>query len=330
MSSATNTKLNHLRDLLATKPHRDTIRLYLYQNSDNVLKEAVIVTLYRRWSARPPYGLTEIGIAIYSRQQVNCGLPCTPGPHAEDLLKHVWSIHLRIQSHAHLPSANSGSAEAFHFGTSVFVTHDEAMDLLDQIWHQPLDPTKLHRGYRPIIFLSFGDNDALGKIRNTAFDFIPGKIDTTVVALNAQDIAVQAKITGSQDATLNYILPIFKITPFDTDNAGNAATYTIIVAFLSVLRAEVYGSDSNPKAKPGMLGLSSAKPAQDVMQWLMERPTPAPPFGATTYCSRCSSFAHMANECPNTDFVCSKCLASKVKWRQENAKTHMEGLCIFR
>jgi hypothetical protein len=330
MSSATNSKLNNLRDLLATKPHHDTIRLYLYQKSDNLLKEAVIVTLYRKWSARPPYGLTEIGIATYSRQEVNCGLPCTPGPHAEGLLKHVWSMHLRIRSHAHLPSANAGPADAFHFGTSAFATHDEAMDLLDQIWHQPLEPTKRYKGYRPVIFLSFGNNDALSKTRNTAFDFVPAKIDTTVAVLNAQDIAVQAKITGSQDATLDYILPIFKITPFDTDNAGNAATYTTIVAFLSVLRAEIYGSKSNPKAKPGMLGVSAVKPAQDVVQWLMERPTPVPPFGLTTYCWRCSSFVHMAKDCPNTDFVCSKCLVSKLKWRQENANTHMEGLCIFR
>jgi hypothetical protein len=330
MSSATNAKLNNLCNLLATKPHKDTIRLYLYQNSDNLLKEATLVTLYRKWSPRPPYGLTEIGISTYCRQQVNCGLPCPPGPHAENLLKHVWSMHLRIRSHAHLPSANSGPVDAFHFGTSIFATQAEASGLLYQIWHQPLDPSRLEKGYRPVIFLTFGDNDALGKIRNTDFEFVPAKVDTTVAVLNAQDIAVQTLITRSNDATLNYLLPIFKVTPFHTDNAGNAATYTTVIAFLSVLRTEIYGCGPNPKAKPGQLGASAVKPAQSVMQWLMERPTPAPPFGVTTYCWRCSSFVHRASECPNTDFVCTKCLASKAEWRQKNAQTHMEGLCIFR
>jgi hypothetical protein len=330
MSGATSAKLSNLRSFLASKTHHDIIRIYLYQNYDNLLKDAVIVTIYRNWSRRPPYGLTEIGIATYCRQQVNGGSPLAPGPHAEDLLKHLWSMHIRIRSHAHLPSANSGPVDAFHFGTSVFATHEEAMDLLHQIWHQPIDATRPEKGFRPVISLSFGDNDALSKIRNTSFDFVPSNIDTTVAVINVQDIAVQAKITRSNDATIEYLLPIFKITPFHLENAGNAATYTTVVAFLSVGRQEIYRSRENSRAKPGMYGVSAKKSAQSVMQWLMERPTPAPPFGVTTYCWRCSSFLHMAAECPNTDFVCSKCLASKALWRQENAKTHMEGLCIFR
>jgi hypothetical protein len=225
----------------------------------------------------------EIGITTYSRQQVNYGLPCPPGPHAEDLLEHVWSMHLRMRSHAHLPSIDA-SPDAFHFGYSIFATHDEALDLLQQIWHQPMYATRLDRGYRPIICLAYGNNDMLGKVRNADFNFEPARLDTTVAVINAQDIAVQAKITSSKDASIEYILPIFKITPFDVGNAGNAATYITIIAFLSVLRDDVYGAETNPRAKPGQRGISAAKPAQSIMQWLMERPTPAPPFGMTTYC----------------------------------------------
>jgi hypothetical protein len=328
MASATGAKLRNLRKFLSSKSHYDTILIYLCQNHDNLLKESIIVTLYRNWSHLPPYGLTEIGIAAYCRQQVNNGLPFLPGPHAEGMLKQLWSMHIRMRSNAHLPSAN-GHIDAFHFGTSVFATHDEAMDLLQQMWHQPIDTERPDKGCRPVVFLSFGDNDALSKIRNTEFDFVPYNIDTTVAVLNVQDIAVQAKITRSNDATIDYLAPIFKLTPFHVENAGNAATYTTIIAFLSVLRQEIYGSEQNPRARPGMYGVSAEKSAQSVMQWLMERPTPAPPFGVTTYCWRCSSFLHMASECPNTDFICRKCLASKAKWRQENANTHMEGLCIF-
>jgi hypothetical protein len=329
MAGANSAKLSNLRNFLSSKSHYDIIRIYLYQIHDNLLKHAIIVTLYRNWSRRPPYGLTEIGIATYCRQQVNCGLPLAPGPHAENLLKHLWSMHIRIRSHAHLPSSN-GSIDAFHFGTTVFATHEEAMDLLHQIWHQPIDTERTDKGCRPVIFMSFGNNDALSRIRNTEFDFVPSSIGTTVAVLNVQDIAVQAKITRSNNASIEYLLLIFKATPFHVENAGNAATYTTAIAFLSVLRQEIYGSGENLRARPGLHGVSAAKSAQRVMQWLMERPTSAPPFGVTTYCWRCSSFLHEAFECPNTDFVCRKCLASKAKWRQENANTHMEELCIFR
>jgi hypothetical protein len=322
-------KVNNLRSLLASKPQKEVLRQYLYQNQDNLFKQATLVTIYRKWSERPPYGLTEIGIATYNRQQVNCGIPCPPGPHAEHLLAHVWSIHLRVRSNAHLPSADH-QPDAFHFGASVFVTQSEAADLLHQIWHQPIDAMDLSKGDRPVICLSYGDNDAMGKIRLGGVDFTPDKMATTVAVLNAQDIAVQAKITSSKSAVIGYILPIFKITPHHVGNAGNAATYITVLAFLSVLRDDIYGAESNPRAKPGQYGISATKPAQSVMQWLMERPTPAPPFGVTTYCFRCSSFVHSAWECPNTDFVCKKCLASKANWRQENAATHMEGLCVFR
>jgi hypothetical protein len=87
-------------------------------------------------------------------------------------------------------------------------------------------------------------------------------MDTTVAVLDAQIIAVQAKITSKQDAPIEYILPIFKITPFHVGNAGNAATYITIIAFLSVLRDQLYGAESNPRAKPGQTGISAIEVRQ--------------------------------------------------------------------
>lgn len=329
MTTSTPVKLGYLRKLLATQPDRDALRTHLHQHDDSLLKNAVLVTLHRKWSARPPYGLSEIGITTYDRQRVNCGFPCPPGAHAEDLLEHAWCIHLRIRSNAHLPT-DDASPQAFHFGTSVYVTYDEARDLLDQIWTQPMDDSRPDKGFRPIICLSYGDNDALGRVRNTDFDFVPERLDTTIATLNVQDIAVQTKITSRNDATLEYLLPIFKIIPFHAGNAGNAAMYTTVIAFLSALRNDVYQSEDNPKARPGQKGPSSAKSAMTVLQGLMERPTPPPPFGVLVYCCKCSSYMHLAEQCPNTGFVCTKCLRSKANWRVENAKTHMEGLCVFK
>ncbi|KAF2022774.1 hypothetical protein EK21DRAFT_95454 [Setomelanomma holmii] len=299
MATSAKAKLRTLRFQLAVKPHRDVLYQYLEEKRNSLIQEAVLVTLYRKWSSRPPYGLVEIGIATYDRRSVNCGFSCPPGPHAKDLLREVWSMHLRIRSNAHLPSADA-CPDTFHFGTSVFVSHEEALDLLYQVWHQPIDEMNLEKGYRPIICLTFGNNDGLGKVRYTDLNFVPMNMDTTIAVLDAQNIAVQSKITSKADAPIEYILPIFTMTPCDVGNAGNAATYITIIAFISVLRDQLYGAESNPRAKPGQKGVSA------------------------------SNCEHMAAKCSNTDLECDKCLNSMAKWRQENAKTHREGMCVFR
>lgn len=329
MPVSTPQKLANLRKLLNFKTDHEVLRLYLDENQNVLLKEAILVTIYRKWSPYPPHGLTDIGITTYDRQQINCGLPCTPGPHAENLLEHPWSMHLRIRSHSHLPSTD-GDPNAFYFGTTVFVSQEQAMEMVHQIWHRPVDESTLEDGLRPIICLSYGDNEGDAKVRQPTFDFLPANLPTTVKVLNAQNIAIQAKITGSTGPTIDYILPIFKISPFDAGNGGNAATYSTIIAFLSVLRDQIYGAEMNPRAKPGQKGMSAAKPAQSVIQWLMERPTPAPPFGVMIYCSKCGSYAHDAASCDTTDIPCGRCAVSLREWRQENAKQHIEELCIYR
>lgn len=328
MTTSTPLKLRHLRTLLCAKPQQEIVRLYLHQDQDDLLKDAVLVTLHSKWSSRPPYALTEIGITTYDRARVNRGMPCPPGAHAEDLLEHVWCMHLRICSSGHLPSAEA-CPDSFHFGTSVFVTYEQAQDMLHQIWHQPMDDAHPSKSFRPIICLTYGENDPLGKIRKVDPDFVPLTTDTTIAVVNAQYTAVQAKITSRQDASVEYVLPIFKMLPFHHNNAGNAALYITVIAFLSALRYDLYQSEANPRARPGQKGISSTKSAQSVMQSLMERPTPAPPFGVTVYCCRCSSYLHVAEDCPYTYILCGKCETSKAEWRRDNATSHVEGLCVF-
>ncbi|CAO2647596.1 Nn.00g085180.m01.CDS01 [Neocucurbitaria sp. VM-36] len=328
MAASTPGKLKNLRALLDAKPHKEVLRIYLQKHEVGLLKSAALVTVHRKWSAHPPYYLTELGITTYDRQRVRQGQPIHSGPHAEDLLKHVWCLHLRIRSHAHLPSA-SGDPNSYHFGTTIFVSQKEALDMLHEIWHQPMDETDPGKGLRPIVYMSYGDNNGVGRMRKAAFDFDPSSMSTTVAVLDAQSISVQAKITRSQDASLEYLLHQFKISPLDVDNGGNAAMYATVIAILSTLRNELYGSVDNPRAKAGQKGPSSAKSAQSVMQWLMEWPTPAPPFGIPLYCWRCG-WEHAFTECPNSDLECSKCRKSPLAWRKENASSHMEGLCVFR
>ncbi|KAH9876540.1 hypothetical protein J1614_003671 [Plenodomus biglobosus] len=318
--------MNHLRTLLSSKPNIGVLRTYLNNGSVNSLDDAVLIVVHRVWSLHQPCRLTELGIATYHRSAGDRGLLISPGPQAENILNKVWSLDLRIRGHAHLPTATDESG-VFHFGTTVYVTKEEALKLLHQIWHQPLDEAN---GMRPIIYVHFGNNDGIGRMRKDDFDFDPSRFATTVATLDAQNIPAQANITRHTDASLEYLLRQFRIKAFHEGNAGNAAMYTMVVAILSALRKELYASTENPRAVPGQKGLSSSKSASSVMQWLMERPTPPPPFGITMYCWRCGSVAHEFGECPNADLACGKCAKSILAWRRENAGSHIDGLCIFR
>lgn len=329
MAAANFSKLKSLRRFLEMKPHQEVLRLYLRSFDVGLLEDAILVTVHRAWSSQPPFELTEIGINTYDRRSVNGGFPIVLRAHAETIFNGIWSLHLRLRSSAHLPTAG-GHASAYHFGTTIFVSHDEAMDMLGQIWNQPIDESNPEKGMRPVIYMHFGNNDGLSKTRKDQFSFDPAPLPTTVAVLDAQNIPVQAKITRSATASLDYLLLQFKISPINFGNAGIAAMYATTVAILSALRKELYGSEDNPRAKPGQKGISRAKAAQSVIQWLMERPTPAPPFGVTIYCWRCGSEAHSFLECPNEDLSCSRCEKSVLAWRRANAGTHVEGLCTFR
>jgi len=330
MSKSTSTKLATLRGVLAQLPDKDVLHKYLGRSTTapNLLCDAVLVVLHRKWSAHPPYRLTELGITTYDRSSINQGQPIMAGPHAEDLLRQVWCLHLVIRSTAHLDSTDTG-LDPFHFGTTVYVSQEEALSLLQQIWRQPMDEQNEDAGYRPIIYMSFGSNSSISKARKVTFDFDPTPLDTTVASLDAQIIPQQSKITRHADADFAYLLKQFNIPVYHSDNSGNAAMYATIVAILSTLRFELYGSLQNAKAKPGRVGQSSSKSAMFVVQSLMNWPTPAPPVGVEVFCWRCGSYEHGFMECHNTDLKCRRCECAVQEWRRKNAGTHMDGSCAF-
>jgi len=322
-------ELNRLRVLLGPISNKAVLESFFKGSWKHYLpRDAFLVTINRTWLQYPPYNLTEIGIATYDKRQVASWKDCPPGPHAEDMLKHVWFMHLRIMPHAHLPTPHH-EGDAFDFGTSVFVTLEEAHDMLGAIWNQYMDDERPDLGLRPIIYMSFADNDSLNKMRKH-FDFDPEKVGTTVATLDAQTVAEQSRIPRQDCEHVEDIMRYFNIEMRSPDNSGNAAAYIAIAAFLSTLRGDLYQHVDNPDALPGQWGQSFSKSAQDVVDHLIEYPTGEPPFGITMYCWRCGSRGHMYDKCPETDFICSKCTKSDQGWRRANAGTHKEGLCIFR
>ncbi|EFQ93566.1 hypothetical protein CFE70_009464 [Pyrenophora teres f. teres 0-1] len=331
MTHFTTAKLLSLRDSLSAHPDQDVLRSYFKGSSSGPLSSAVLVTLHRNWTTHPPYRLLSLGITTYTRTDAHNTPPPSPGPHAENLLRELWCLHLVIRPTAHIDSNTATGPPPFHFGTTIYVSLTEALDMLYAIWHQPIDEYNPKAGFRPILYMSFGNNDSVGKIRRPAFDFDPSGIDTTVATLDAQIIPQQAKITRHADASLTYLLSQFNLKGSDEDNAGNSAVYTTTVAVLSSLRMELYASTKNLVAKPGQTGVSSVKKASEVVQGLMDGPTPPPPWGTDVFCVRCGSWEHGFKGCEWEGVAaCEKCEKSRVQWRRENAGTHLGDVCGFR
>ncbi|KAF1962709.1 hypothetical protein CC80DRAFT_460982 [Byssothecium circinans] len=333
---STRQRLVALRHIVGTSTPTTVLRSYLngdplkgLSKSQNALfKDAVLVTVYRKWLAFPPNSLLDIGITTFDRRKLDEGVDKYAGAHAENFFRHVWFLHLRIRERAHLPQGDA-DPDRFHFGSTVFTTQEEARGLLHDVWHQPVDEENAGLGNRPIIYISFGNNDGYATMRRD-LDFDLSSANTTIAVMNAQSIAHQANITRSQDASIDYLLKPFKITPHDPANSGNAAAYITIIVFLSVLRMDLYHQIvENPKGKPGRYGQSKSKPARHVINALMLRPTPAPPFGHQTYCSACGSCEHIRPSCDDVFVACMRCARSKQSWRRENAESHLEELCAF-
>ncbi|EOA88141.1 hypothetical protein ACJQWK_01977 [Exserohilum turcicum] len=327
MSLFGSRRLRQLRDDLCTLPGHTVLQDYLQDQIVFSLRRAVLVTLHRKWSENSPYRLTELGVTTFDRASSGQNQLLTPGPHAENILRQIWSFRLVIRSTAHLDASMHSSP--FHFGTTLYASQEEALDLLHQIWHQPMSARNAKAGFRPIIYMSFGDNDALSKTRRSTFDFDPSSLNTTVATLNAQFIPQKCKITRHANASLTYLLSQFKVPTFHTENSGNAAMYATVVAVLSALRVELYQADNNAVAKPAQTSQSSSKSAEEVLQGLMDWPTPAPPFGLLVYCCRCGSTEHASGQCTSWYLSCKICEGALQHWRRENAGTHTEGMCSF-
>ncbi|KAF2638745.1 hypothetical protein P280DRAFT_404621 [Massarina eburnea CBS 473.64] len=333
---STQQKLEGLRRVVDISPPATVLKQYLkgeplqvLSGSQNKLfKHAVVVCVFRKWLDQVPQSLMEIGITTFDRLAFEKKFT-SPGAHGENFFKLIWSMHVRLHKSAHLPQSDGAKPDQFHFGTTIFSTEEQARHMLDDIWQQPMSEEEPKRGFRAIIYLSFGNNDSLGMTRPN-LDFNPSSMKTTIATMNVQNICHQAGTTSHQDASVEYLLNVFDIKTYDLWNTGNAATYITYAAFLSVLRKDLYfDAKTNPKAKPGKFGQSAKKDSMEVMRCLAEWPTPPPPFGCEKFCTLCKSCDHTPLECPKVSLTCKKCEASFMFWRQVNAPSHSSKQCIF-
>jgi hypothetical protein len=125
-----------LTDFLAGCSDADIIRHFVgypMTGAPIILKEAAVVCLDTECWSREPKPTTEIGISELMLKGV------VPDAHAENILISIQSAHARVMQHAHLRNTfhGAGDSENFHFGTTKFVTMEEAKQVLINTFVRP-------------------------------------------------------------------------------------------------------------------------------------------------------------------------------------------------
>ena len=127
------------------------------------LHEAAIVCLNASWWQHSQYPTTELGIA----ELITKGL--SPTIHAENILRGMRVAHARIMPNAHLLNqyTEAGDPEAFNFGTTKFITIDEAKDILINTFVRPRLIGDSNGTHQPIIFIGHAVQNFVTHIKDS-------------------------------------------------------------------------------------------------------------------------------------------------------------------
>ncbi|KAF2491825.1 hypothetical protein BU16DRAFT_432217, partial [Lophium mytilinum] len=180
------------------------------------------------WHDRERGELTEIGIAVLDSRDIK---NVEPGTNGENWMKQVWYYHLRIKEAGHL-QFSKGNPEKFQWGTTVWVTMEQAKAILTDCFNWPAEDIQDPRP-RPIVFLGHALHNDIRKLKEKMgldldqFGTIVKKVDTQIMAKNVGIGPRRRQVIGL--ATLCNELGI---SPSELHNCGNDIAFTMICALL--------------------------------------------------------------------------------------------------
>lgn len=283
------------------------------------LNQAAIVCLDMEWWYKNPMLITELGIAeLLAKGQA-------PTIHAENILTGIQVAHARITPHAHLRNnfPGAGDPEKFHFGTSKFVSEEEAKQVLINTFVRP----RIGDGsLQPIILVGHAVENEFEQIQR-AFGVDLLSYGSIVKVVDTQKMAQQAGIRGTKGPNigLHDLLAYFNIHINNLHTAGNDAAGTLISAVLIALRNGLY-----PVGNRKLPAIVQGRNVQDVVERVMTigKSLPAPTWGVERYCSRCDRDNHFRAKC-FANVMCTICRDSGVIALFKNRKTHQTNKCLF-
>jgi hypothetical protein len=314
---------SYLAGALANQGDADVLRHFIgfpFLGAPAALNEAAIVCLDIEWWQKEPKLTTEIGIAEIMAK----GL--FPSVHAENILTGIQVAHARPIPYAHLLNnfTGAGDPEIFHFGTTKFVTAEEAKQVIINTFVRPR--VGGDGSLQPIILVGHAVDNEFDHIQR-AFGVDLRSYGTVVKVIDTQAMASNAGIHGPKGPSIGLrdLLEHFNINISNLHTAGNDAAGTLIAAVLLALKAGLY--PASPGKPPAIV---QGRNMQDVVESVMAigKSMPPPPWGCELYCTRCGRDNHVRKTC-FAKVWCTICRDSGVVRLYNAHKTHTTANCTY-
>lgn len=183
------------------------------------LHKAAIVCLDIEWWQNEPHPTTEFGISeIMTTGQAPTAL-------AENILSSIQVAHARVMPYAHLKNSFKGAGDPgiFEFGTTKFVTGEEAHEVLMNTFMRP--SCSGDGSLQPIILVGHAVENGVDHLRR-AFEIDLRTCSTIVKVIDTQAMAVAAGIKGraGRIISLKHLLEHFSM---DINNLHSGKSVTI-------------------------------------------------------------------------------------------------------
>jgi hypothetical protein len=313
---------SYLAGALAIQGDADVLRHFIgfpFLGAPAALNEAAIVCLDMEWWQKDPKPTTEIGIAEIMLKGM------IPGVHAENILTGIQVAHARAIPYAHLINNfhGAGDPENFHFGTTKFVTSEEAKQVIIDTFVRPR--VGGDGSLQPIILVGHAVDNEFDHIQR-AFGVDLRSYGTVIKVIDTQVMASKAGIEGPNGPSIGLrdLLAYFNIKISNLHTAGNDAAGTLIAAVLLALKPGLYPSPGKPPA------IVQGRNIQDVVNRVMDigKSMPPPSWGCIFYCTRCGRDNHVRKTC-FAKISCAICRDSGVVRLYNAHKTHTTANCTY-
>lgn len=232
--------------------------------------------------------MTEIGFASLDTRLID---PTNPGPHGSNWCEHAAFHHLRIREYCRRENRtfSPGNPDKYDFGTSEWVTIDEAKKAMDHLLNVP--------GRDVVVIFHDDRNDKRNiahclKIAVSSYGTVYGTLDTQTL----DDPRDRVK--------LSTLVSMYGMSASHLHNAGNDAAYTFFVAIRQALEFACLDSSFDGPPAPDDVIASVQRLAHRKAQ------SCRPLFGVRKFCKRCLKARHNEEECRLPDprqQTCDRC-----------------------
>ncbi|KAI4941349.1 hypothetical protein J4E91_010794 [Alternaria rosae] len=274
------------------------------------LQDAVIVASDAEWYEHDDHFITELGISVLDPRSVP--QPITASPWS--ILTSMENYHVRIKPHAHLTNKDlcEGHPDAFQFGSTTFVSVNEAKEMLRNLFTR----RDVYGNLRPVIFVGHAVSNDYEAIKSR-FGLDLEELGTIVATIDTQVLAVEhGLVNPSRRIRLAHLLSGYDIEEPYLHNAGNDIVCTMIAAFLMLcppLKAPLNKLHYvDLKAQLRDAGQTAIKEGRG--------------YGVTRFCEKCDSHHHTAPYCRVSVWHCEHC--DKDPLTRHMAYSHKSEKCV--